>query len=72
MAAELSNYAKDILLRVSVLKGLGRDPEADVMRDTAIAGIADAEMRALVIRDLADPGSIIGELTSRQMASEPP
>jgi hypothetical protein len=70
LAAELSNFVKDVQLRATTREGLGRDAEAHALRAAALAGLASEEMRALAERELAEPGSIRRELVARHMARE--
>jgi hypothetical protein len=70
LAAELSNFMKDVILRAAILEGLGRNEEAQSLRHEAVAGLGTDEMRKLGIAEIAVPGSIIRELTSRQMKLE--
>jgi len=59
---------KSVILRLAVLKGLGRAGEADSVRDAAMTGLATDEMRALCEAELALPGTIIRDITDRRMA----
>jgi hypothetical protein len=68
LAAELSNFMKDVVLRAAVLRGLGRETEAESLRNVALAGIASDDMRALGNREIAVPGTIIREITSYRMS----
>ncbi len=70
MAAELSNFMKDVILHDVVFRGLGRASEADSLRDAALAGLATDQMRELAEREIAAPGSIIREIASRRIALE--
>jgi hypothetical protein len=72
LAAELSNFVGDVRLCAAVAQGLGRQAEAEALRDAAIAGIASEEMRLLAQRELADPGTIMREMTERQIAADRP
>lgn len=68
LAAELSNFMKDVRLRESILRGLGREDEAQALRGAALAGIVSDEMRALAEREIESPGAITPEVVSRSMA----
>jgi hypothetical protein len=68
LAAELSNFMKDVVLRAAVLQGLGRETEGESLRKAALAGLESEDMRALGIREIAVPGTIINEITSHQMS----
>lgn len=72
LAAELSNFMKAVVLRGAVLQGLGRESEAEYLRHAALNGLATDEMRELGKGEIAVPGSIIQEITSRSMATLPP
>jgi ribA/ribD-fused uncharacterized protein len=61
LAAELANYVRDLSLCEAVWRGLGRVVEADALRAAAIDGIADNAVRALALRELAEPGAIFRE-----------
>jgi hypothetical protein len=65
LAAELSIYMRDVILLSAVHEGLGREAEAAGLRHAAIAGIADDGMRALAQRELAEPESILREISNR-------
>jgi ribosomal protein S18 acetylase RimI-like enzyme len=62
LAAELSNYVRDLSLCEAVWRGLGRVAEADALRAAAIDGIADGAVRAMALRELAERGAIFREL----------
>lgn len=70
LAAELSNFMRDVRLRAAVLHGLGRAIEAEELRHDALAGLGSEEMRALALRELAIPGTIIGEIADGRMLLE--
>lgn len=70
LAAELSNFMRDVRLRAAVLHGLGRASEADALRHQALAGLASEGMRALAQRELAVPGTIIRAITDHRMELE--
>jgi hypothetical protein len=70
MAAELSNFMKDVRLCTATLDGLGRGVEAGELREAALAGLPTDEMRALARSELTEPGTIIRALTAHQMAQE--
>jgi ribosomal protein S18 acetylase RimI-like enzyme len=61
LAAELSNYVRDLSLCEAVWRGLGRVAEADALRAAAIDGITDSALRAMALRELAEPGTIFRE-----------
>ncbi|NYE59580.1 ribosomal protein S18 acetylase RimI-like enzyme [Duganella sp. 1224] len=67
LAAELSNFVGDLSLCVAVWRGLGRSAEADALQSAAIAGLANDAMRALALRELADPGVIHRETADANM-----
>lgn len=68
LGAELSNFMKDVRLRVAILRGLGREEEAEVLQSAALAGLVRDDMRGLGIRELAAPGAIFRDITSHQDA----
>lgn len=68
LAAELSNFMKDVRLRAATLQGLGRVTEAEALREAALAGISSDEMRALAQREIAEPGTIMCEATDHRIA----
>ena len=70
LAAELSNFTSDVVLLGKVLKGLGKDTEADALRRAALTGIQSDELRLLASRELDEPGTIAGSLVEHQMAQE--
>jgi len=70
LGAEFSNFMGDVRMRAAILEGLGRCGEAELLRKDALAGLANNEMRELGIAEIAMPGSINRELTSRQMGLE--
>lgn len=72
LSAELSNFMKDVLLKVAILEGTGRVHDAERLRDDALAGIAQEEIRALCIREIAAPGTINREMTDHRCAQEAP
>lgn len=67
LAAELTNFMRDVILGASVLEGLGRNTEAKSLRSAALSGITSDEMRALAESEIANPGTIMRELTAHQM-----
>jgi hypothetical protein len=68
LAAELSIFMSDVVLLSKVLKGQGKDVEADELRNAALTGIQSEELRALATREFAEPGTIIKGLTEHQVA----
>ncbi|WLI90115.1 hypothetical protein Q4S45_03045 [Massilia sp. R2A-15] len=66
LAAELSNFMRNVRLCEATLRGLGRGGEADALRTAALAGIAPDEMRELAQREIAIPGAITREATARR------
>jgi hypothetical protein len=67
LAAELSIFMGDVILLSKVLKGQGKDVEADDLRNAALTGIQSEEMRALATRELAEPGAIFKALAEHQV-----
>jgi hypothetical protein len=66
LAAELSNFAKDVRLRAAILTGTGRATEAEAMQQAVLTGIRSDEMRTFAEREIVEPGTITRELTARQ------
>lgn len=59
-------------MRVAVLRGLGRDAEAASLLDAVEPGLESDELRALALRELAAPGTIMQELAAHRMRQEEP
>lgn len=70
LAAELSNFAKDVRMRAAILRGLGRGAEADALVDAALAGLANEELRDWVRRDFRWPGVILRASSERQIEQD--
>lgn len=68
LAADLSNLAKDVWIAVEVLRGLGREAEAQAVRTGLLDGLASEELRAVAERELAAPGTIHRIHAERQTA----
>ena len=68
LAAELSNFMKDVRLRAAILYGLGRAADADGLRSAALAGLTSDDMRAVARREAAVPGTILQQATEHQLA----
>ncbi len=66
LGAELSNFMKDVRMRNTLLRGLGRDSEADALQQGALAGIDADDMRALAQQEMAAPGTILQKLIATQ------
>jgi hypothetical protein len=69
-AANLSNFAKEVRLRAAIVRGLGREAEADSLLEAAMAGLATDQMRDWMRQDLASPGAIIHISSAQHMAFE--
>ncbi|MBB3121186.1 hypothetical protein [Pseudoduganella violacea] len=67
LAAELTGFMGNVILRRKALTGLGRDAEAEQLRAAALKGIHSPELRALASGELAEPGSITRLVTEHQM-----
>lgn len=67
LAAELSNFVRDLTLCTAVWRGLGRSTEADALQSAAIAGISNDAMRAVARRELEQSGVIIREVTAARI-----
>lgn len=68
LATELANFVQDLALRCTVLEGVGRVAEAKLLRASALTGLADKDMHAMALRELAESGTIfreLGELAAR-------
>ena len=70
LAADLSNFAREVRLRAAILRGLGRGAEADALLDAAVAGLANDELRDWVRRDFRWPGVILRASSERQMKED--
>ena len=70
LAAELSNLVKDVRLAMAVLRGRGREADAGALRDRLLDGLLAAPLRALALRELEVPGTIIREVVARQMTQQ--
>lgn len=68
LAAELSIFMSDVVLLSKVLKGHGKDVEADELRNSALTGIQSEELRALATREFAEPRAIFKALAEHQVA----
>jgi RimJ/RimL family protein N-acetyltransferase len=67
LAAELSNFSREVRLCAAILRGLDREPEADALVDAALAGLANEELRDWMRRDMRHPGLIHRAMADRQM-----
>lgn len=70
LAGELANFMRDVRLRETTLRGLGREEEAGALRAAALAGIASDEMRALAEREIGESGTIIREVSAHRIAQD--
>ncbi|QJE02392.1 hypothetical protein HH212_22160 [Massilia forsythiae] len=70
LAAELSNLTRDVGIGIAVLRGTGREQEADSLRTALLAGLESGELRALAQRELEEQGTIQGEIARHRMAQE--
>jgi hypothetical protein len=70
LAAELSNFMRDVRLCAATWEGLGRGAEAEQLRAAALAGLPSDELRALAGRELEEPGAINRALAAHQMAQD--
>ncbi|MRW90547.1 hypothetical protein GJ699_11165 [Duganella sp. FT80W] len=69
LAAELTNFSKDVRLLCVVHRGLGRADAADTLRTAALAGIVSDDLRAWAVRELDEPGALFRELSARDEES---
>jgi RimJ/RimL family protein N-acetyltransferase len=70
LAADLSNFARELRLRAAILRGLGRGAEADTLLAAALAGLANDELRAWARRDMRTPGIIHRTMGEQRMEQE--
>ena len=70
LAAELSSLVHDVHIGMAVLRGMGNSDQADALRAALVAGLDSDELKALAQRELDAPGTIIRELSDRQMAQQ--
>ncbi len=70
LAAELTSLTRDVRIAITVLRGTGREAEADAVRTALLHGLANAELRALAERELDEPGSIDRMMVEHQMAQD--
>lgn len=68
LAAELMNLTREVRIAIAVLRGLGRQAEADAVRDGLLGGLANEELRVLAERELDQPGTISRRMVEHQMA----
>lgn len=71
MWGDLQNFLERVTLLMAVHRGLGREAEAQALRDAALVGLESEELRTLAERELAEPGLMyreIGEYLSRSEA----
>jgi hypothetical protein len=66
LAAELMNLTREARIGIAVLRGLGREAEADAVRDGLLRGLANEELRTLAERELEEPGTISRKLAEHQ------
>jgi hypothetical protein len=71
LSALLSNFCRNVSLRVAILAGLGRSAEAQAFRAEALAGIVSGELRQMAERELASPGTM-ATLMGAHVARQPP
>lgn len=68
LAADLMSLTREVRIAIAVLRGLGRQTEADAVRDGLLGGLENAELRALAERELDEPGTISRCVVEHQMA----
>lgn len=66
LAAELMNLTREARIGIAVLRGLGRDTEAEAVRDNLLCGLANEELRSLAEQELEEPGTISRKLGEHQ------
>ncbi len=70
LASELSNFVKDVSLRVLALEGLGRADDAATLRALALKGLGSEELRALAQKEFESPGTITGAIVAHHSSLE--
>lgn len=70
LAGELMNLTREVRIAIAVLRGLGRQAEADAVRDGLLGGLANEELRVLAERELDEPGTISRRVAEHQMAQD--
>lgn len=70
LAAELMSLAGGVRIAIAVLRGLGREAEAEALREELLSGLEKQELRALAERELDEPGTISRRMAEHQMALE--
>lgn len=68
LAADLTNLARDVRIAIAVLRGLGREADAQALRTALLDGLATEELRSMAARELDAPGAIGRILGERQAA----
>lgn len=70
LAAELMNLTREARIGIAVLRGLGRQAEAEAVRDGLLCGLANEELRALAERELEEPGAISRRIAEHRMTQD--
>lgn len=70
LAAELTNLTREAGIAIAVLRGLGREAEAEAVRTALLGALENEEVRALAERELEEPGAITRLVVAHQMAQE--
>lgn len=70
LAADLSGLIQDVRVSMAVLRGRGKDDEADRLREAMLDGLEAAALKDLARRELDQPGTIQREVVDHQMAEE--
>lgn len=68
LAAELMSLTREVRIAIAVLRGLGRQAEADAVRDGLLHGLESEELRMLAERELDEPGTISQRMADHRMA----
>lgn len=70
LAADMMGLTRDVRIGMAVLRGLGREDEAEALRAALLDGLESPELRAMAERELREPGAISGEIVRRKAAEE--
>lgn len=72
LAADLTNLVTGVRQGMAILKGVGNEGAADLLRQALLVGIESGELRALAQRELDAPGTITREVVAHEMANDRP
>lgn len=71
LGAELSSFMKDVIHKSMIMRGTGRERDADALIAMALDGLHTDDMRSLARMELATPGSIHREIVRVQHPETP-